>query len=443
MSAPGSALPEASSSAAPPEDPVAVATAFVKLLGDGKLTEASRRIVLPKGATIPESDLGRVWDESRGTRGAFRSIASATFEPHGKAKLVRVVAELEGGTLDVLVGVDDKGHVDRLRLLHAKARYATPPYVDATKITVSPAMIGEGALALPGTLVVPKGATKLPVAILIHGSGGGDRDESNDAGSRPFRDLAEGLASRGIAVLRWDKRSGDPVGLAALGKPLAELTVREEYFDDVGRAIETAKKIPGADPGAIVLVGHSMGAWLLPWLAKEHPEIARGVMLAGNARPMHTIVVPQLEHIARSNDGTIDPLEQAAIDDAKLQWKLAGDPSLPADTPASKLPFSQGALYWRSISSYDAVKTALAVETPLLILQGGRDYQVTEKDDFSLWKRALSKREHTRFGLYPDLNHAFVAGKGMATPDEYESSDGHVDPKVIEDLAAFILEPKP
>jgi len=73
----------------------------------------------------------------------------------------------------------------------------------------------------------------------------------------------------------------------------------------------------------------------------------------------------------------------------------------------------------------------------MLILQGGRDYQVTMQD-FDLWKTGLAGKKNVTMHSYPKLNHLFVAGEGPATPDEYQKP-GHVAVEPIEDIAAWIL----
>jgi len=80
---------------------------------------------------------------------------------------------------------------------------------------------------------------------------------------------------------------------------------------------------------------------------------------------------------------------------------------------------------------------AAQLAIPIAVLQGERDYQVTVADDLAAWKAALGKRKAVAFLTYPDANHAFVAGTGPATPAEY-SKPGHVEDKVIDDLATWV-----
>ena len=116
---------------------------------------------------------------------------------------------------------------------------------------------------------LPNGVENAPVAILVHGSGPQDRDESFGP-NRPFRDLAAGLATKGIAVLRYDKRTKRyPESFADLKNP----TVKEETVDDVSSAIEYLKYRPEIDGRRITVIGHSLGGMLAP----GSPRQSRGL----------------------------------------------------------------------------------------------------------------------------------------------------------------------
>jgi fermentation-respiration switch protein FrsA (DUF1100 family) len=99
-----------------------------------------------------------------------------------------------------------------------------------------------------------------------------------------------------------------------------------------------------------------------------------------------------------------------------------------------------GADYWIDLQGYYPSEAAKSIDRPLLILQGGRDYQVTVKD-FDGWKKALSGKDNVEFKLYPAHNHLLIPGKGKCTPAEYQIA-GHVDREVIEDIAAWIKKAK-
>ncbi|HTJ84750.1 MAG TPA: alpha/beta fold hydrolase [Polyangiaceae bacterium] len=434
-SAAGSAAP-ASATRSP--DHIAASRAFVEEMGRGDFAAAVKRIPAKDGKSVSPSDLESMWKSSLGDRGAFEAVTDVHKEPSGKSEIVRVVVRLSKGSMAVKVGYGADDVMSRFRILPSKPPYDAPSYVDESKLDNREIQIGKDALALPGTLTLPKGPGPWPVVVFVHGSGGGDRDESGEGGARPFRDIAEGLARKGFASIRWDKRTSDPDYVRALDIDVADFTVDHEYMNDIGAALELAKSTAELDPKKIYVIGHSMGGWLVPWLLERHTDIVGGIILAGNARHLLDLLPQQYEYLAKLDDGAIGPLEKLEIDKIKKQCKLARDPKLALDTPASDLPFGTGPKYWLGIQKYDAVATAKKLKQPLLILQGGRDYQVTEKEDLALWQSGLAKSGDVVAKVYPELNHAFVAGKGMATPEEYKTSNGHVDPRVVEDILGWL-----
>lgn len=115
------------------------------------------------------------------------------------------------------------------------------------------------------------------------------------------------------------------------------------------------------------------------------------------------------------------------------------DPRLSDAVPASDLPLGVSAHYWLDLRGYKPEEVAKTLKEPILILQGGRDYQVT-RADFEGWKQALSSKRNVVFKLYPELNHLFIAGEGKSTPTEYGKA-GHVSEQVINDIANWIGSP--
>src|SRR5262249_49102198 len=79
---------------------------------------------------------------------------------------------------------------------------ATRSDLPSREVKFAPAHRGE----LPGTLLLPKGRGPFPAVVFVHGSGPNDREEAV-GGTRVSRDLADGLADRGIASLRYEKRT--------------------------------------------------------------------------------------------------------------------------------------------------------------------------------------------------------------------------------------------
>jgi alpha-beta hydrolase superfamily lysophospholipase len=92
--------------------------------------------------------------------------------------------------------------------------------------------------------------------------------------------------------------------------------------------------------------------------------------------------------------------------------------------------------YWRSLKEIDPPAIAKKLAMPLLILQGGSDYQVTKKD-FDRWTSVLGDRKGVEFKWYPNLSHLFIVVEGQGKPGDYEKA-GHVSAEVVEDIAKWI-----
>ena len=441
--APSSSASQASSAAlnvnppnppAPAIDPGTIAKAFVEELGRADYNAAAKRFGPEVAKALSTDQLKDAWEKSIAPIGAFKSVGAVEASPRGEGIGVQVTAIHEKGTIKVKLGMK-VGYPLLYGVFFDKPKppYDPPKYAEQSKITATEVKVGSGKPALPGTLTVPKGAGPFPVVLLVHGSGPNDQDESIGP-NRPFRDLAEGLATKGVAVLRWDKR---PLHMGGIDVKPDDLTVKEEYLDDVAMAVAFAKTQPNLDPKRIFILGHSQGGWLLPWFLEQNPDVRGGISLAGNARHMLDVLVPQFEYLAKVDDDRIGPLEQVQIDGIKEKVAHAREKDLPRDKPKSELPLNIPAAYWLALASYDAPAVAKKVKQPLLFLNGGRDYQVTAQEDLELWKKSLAGRPDTETKVYPALNHLFIAGEGKSVPSEYEKA-GHVDAAVIDDVAKFV-----
>src|SRR5208282_2328616 len=155
---------------------------------------------------------------------------------------------------------------------------------------------GARGWPLPGTLTRPRGVASAPLLILVHGSGPNDRDETLGPNT-PFRDLAHGLASRGIAVLRYDKRT-----YAHKQKLIKEglnktITIKEEVIDDVLATLAKVRDLSGIDPDRIFVLGHSGGGSLAPVIAQRDGKLAGILLLAAGSRPVEEVLREQLNYV--------------------------------------------------------------------------------------------------------------------------------------------------
>jgi hypothetical protein len=375
--------------------------------------------------------------------GGFKKQAGTRREQLQGYEIVLVTCEFEKATLDARVVFDKAGKIAGLGFVPTAppAKYEPPAYADAAKFEETEIMVGSGEWALPGTLTMPKGAGPFPALILVHGSGPNDRDETLGP-NKPFKDLAWGLASRGIAVLRYDKRS-KVHGKRILADPKLEaaITVKEETIEDAVAAAALLQKAKGIDPKRVFILGHSQAGFLMPRiaLAAEPLGIAGFISMAGLTRPLDDTILRQMNYMrflageAASSEEETKRIKDVEAAVAKVK-ALTG-----ADRGSTAKILGAMPSYWLDLRGYDPAETAKSVKKPMLFLQGGRDYQV-QKVDLDNWQAALKGRKDAEFKYYPKLNHLFFAGEGVITPLEYVQKHGSVAEEVVTDIAAFIAK---
>jgi dienelactone hydrolase len=296
-------------------------------------------------------------------------------------------------------------------------------------------IVGEnGEYPLNGILSLPDDLSdKVPAVVMVHGSGSSNMDEKVMK-LTPFKDLAEGLCRYGIASLRYDKRTFVH-GRKMLKKTI---TVKEETIDDALMAIEILKNDQRIDKDRIYILGHSMGAMLSPRIDAEGGDAKGLIMMAGTPYRLEDIVIRQLKQASQSSSlmkligklelrifgKKFDNLYQLSEEEA-MKKKFAGSTTL---------------YYFQEMGRKTAADYLLESDKPVLIMQGGKDFQVLADDDFAKFKTILAGRPNTVFRLYPELNHCFVQAMYsdiLKVSKEY-STERHISDEVIKDIADFI-----
>lgn len=317
--------------------------------------------------------------------------------------------------LRLLVTFNADNKVSGLRLLSVppEEKPLVAPF-DSVHLEESPIEVVSGNYKLPGTLTRPKGKTHLPIIILVHGSGPQDRDGSIGP-NKIYRDIAWGLAAKGIAVLRYDKRTY-VYGKASVpeGK---EITPDEEVVEDAVSACQLAASLPFIDKRKVFIAGHSLGGLLAPLIATRCPSVTGLILLAAPSRPQDDILKEQIRYLGSLNGNTDEKLLAQQYQQIK-----AAAPQI----------------YWDYLDKYAPVMTACSLSVPMLFLQGERDYQVTMQD-FSMWKLGMFGKTNATFQSYPTLNHCFMEGTGKSTPMEY-NHPARVYGKVMEDIAKWVTQ---
>ena len=385
-------------------------------------------------AAIDEARLRAIFPAVIVQAGAYKGLEGIRTELRGPNRVVFVTCAFERNQVDVAVAFDGSGRITGLRLFPVvapAASYSPPSYVDPAAFRDEPITVDAGGWPLPGTLTVPVGAGPFPAIVLVHGSGPSDRD-ATAGGSRVFRDLAEGLATQGIAVLRYDKRTRVHAARIAA---LTSFTSKEEVVDDAVAAVRLLRSRKEIRADRVFVLGHSFGGMMAPRIAAAGPGVAGLVILAGNVRSLEQAILDQTRYLANL-DGAVSADEQSQIDAAV---KLVADARTlkASDPPLGVGAVSAPASYWLDLRGYDPAAAAATLTQPVLVLQGERDYQVTMADDFAAWRRALGARPNAQLKSYPLLNHRMIAGAGPSQPAEY-LAPGHVDVEVVRDIAAWI-----
>lgn len=414
---------------------------FLELMNAGEIETAYALFDSSVQSALTVDQLSSAWTDLLAQLGGFQAVESTQFV--ADQNLVVITTQFGLGTFNVLVNFAPEGSVVGFFIQPAEApttpEFSTPPYADADAYTEIDVTIGEGTdYPLPGTLTLPANVDgPVPAVVIVHGSGPNDRDGTLGA-TKPYRDLAWGLAAQGIAVLRYDKRTliyGAQMSTAEMGSVYAEM------IDDAVLAVALLRQTDGIDPERVFVLGHSLGGQFAPLIASEAPEVA-GVIIAAGATAGETLsqtIVRQVTYLVGA-DGDISVQEQAALDETIAL--AAQIDALTPDSDPTTMIMGAPAAYWLEVNSYDMPAATLAIAQPILVVQGQRDYQATV-DQVDAWQAAIGDRPNTTVITYPCVNHALVqfadgaCEPGLGTPADYEVA-GNVFAGLIDDIAAWI-----
>jgi len=419
------------------------ARALVEQLARGEYAQAHGSFDEQMQAALPEEQMSGLWESLEQQAGVYEEIVDTRTSVEQEFRVVYVVSQFRDGPIDVKVVFGPDGRVSGLFFLPVGADesrsekaqgYNPPGYVVESSFSEEEVTVGAPDWPLPGTLTLPEGDGPFPAVVLVHGSGPSDRDETIGP-NRPFRDLAWGLASHGIAVLRYEKRTKEHAQRAAEQE---DFGVDEETVDDAVSALELLKAREQINGDQIYVLGHSLGAFLAPRIAVQAGEAGVEpdglILLAPAARPLEDLIYGQSLYLAEL-DGEVSAEEQAQLDELEQQIGAVRQGDKTAE--ASELPLGVPASYWRSLEGYDPLAVAGQLDQPILALFGERDYQVTEQDE-SAWRSAFADEGRVHIEQLANLNHLFMSGSGPSSPAEYEQAD-NVDLLVIQRVSAWIL----
>jgi len=244
---------------------------------------------------------------------------------------------------------------------------------------------------LAGTLTLPKGASRAkPVGaiVTVTGSGPQDRDEAIGLpGFQPFRQIADSLGRRGIAVLRMDDRGTGASGGTFKGSTSAD------FAEDVRAALAYLRTRPEIRADRLGVLGHSEGAIIAPMVAEKEPGLRAIMLLAGIAQPGRTALHFQIKN-GYERDTKLTSEKRAEL--------IAAIPSR-IDSMGAADPWMKFFL------THDPAATMRRVKTPVLIITGSRDQQAVPAE-VALMEAAFKEggNKDVTARVLPDLNHLFV-----------------------------------
>jgi hypothetical protein len=369
----------------------------------GTLDAAGQRLRLL--VTVTKSEAG-VYSGKLNSLDQGATIAIDTFTLDGnavrweiKSPAIVFAGILNGDGTELTGTFTQGGQQFPLTLKRSEPAAATPPKprpdysapADAPYIAEEVVVMTPAGHTLAGTLTLPKSASRTqPVSaiVTVTGSGPQDRDENIGLpGFRPFRQIADSLSRRAIAVLRMDDRGTGASGGTFKGSTSAD------FAEDVRAGLAYLRTRPEIRADRLGVLGHSEGALIAPMVADKEPTLRAIVLLAGIAQPGRIALDFQLKNMIEHNTKLTPEMRDSQIAEipTRIDAMMAADP------------------WMKFFLTYDPAPTMRRVKTPVLILTGSRDQQAVPAQ-VALQEAAFKDGGNTDVTarVLPDLNHLFV-----------------------------------
>jgi pimeloyl-ACP methyl ester carboxylesterase len=401
---------------------------FVTLLDAGEMDAAYDLVSDSFETQLPPGDMAQFWDEQIAIFGSIEEFRSVEYRGERADGLATVLirAKLTDRAVAFQYAFRD-GEIAEF-LATPASEWVQPDYVDPAAFSESTLTLdGPGGCELGATLSVPESDGEVPGVVLVHGSGDQGRDQTAGP-NRTFRELAQGLASQGIAVLRYDQRT------VACEVDRTAATIDDIVIDDAVTAVERLRSHTRVS--GVSVAGHSLGGRLAP-LVVDRADAAGLVMLAPLAEPVHEAIVRQRRYLL-TLDGELSERDEDALASTEALAEQIRTLDIGENETINLGGGSRGRPFWKTLQAYDHTETAAELDVPILLIQGGRDYLVTVEDDLPIWKNALGNGPNVSIEVFEDLNHRFQPGDGPADPSEWTEPENPVDERVIDRIAEYL-----
>lgn len=413
-------------------NPEAIAKQFIEKLSNGEYEIAYNYFdnIVKNQFKLPQ--LEGLWQMLKALHGDFESITNVEGSNYLDNRIVILTTSFNLSIVKFRIVVNADGLIIGFVIdsVTSKKPYSPPEYADTTNIIEIPTEFGEEGFKLKGIITIPKNKDNYPLLILVHGSGPQDMDESFGP-NKIFKDIALGLASKGIAVFRYEKRTkvhGEKIG--------TDIDIDKETVDDAVLAVKHISEQKSINPTKIFLLGHSLGGYMAPKIAQRAKELSGIILMAGSLSPLEDLILMQIRYLAEIK-GEPSQEEIDNINKISRQREFLKKSNLADDTPVDSLPLGVPPSYWRSLRNYQPDIVAKQIDTPMLVLQAEMDYQVPQSE-FEKWGKALSGRKNTDFVMLKGLNHLFMKSEHKGYEDYFK--EGHVSNDLIQTVGDWILK---
>lgn len=310
--------------------------------------------------------------------------------------------------------------------------YEPPAYADEDAFTEHEVTIDAGDVALDGLLTVPEGRTPVPGVVLVHGAGVHDPDGTVE-NSKVLKDISLGLASKGVASLRYEKR------LANHEVPDDALTLDTVVTDDAVAAVDRLATFDDVHEDSLFVAGHSQGGMCAPRIADRHGGLAGVVNLDGSPEPN---LPPENADIIRYEfeiDGDLDEEQAAQVEEDRETLRRIADGEFDDD----EMIMGRPGVWHRCLREYDPVSTASGLHIPTLALmtfsadeEAQPELAAFFRNRYENWRNA-DHPEGSHVECYMNLDHYFQSITPPTTPLSLYFG-GNVAETVIDDLNEWI-----
>ncbi len=353
--------------------------------------------------------------------------STQSVEQQGYQVFIRIVKTTKG-FIRLTVSVDKENKIAGFFVAPAPDPRKKVAYIKEADFEEKVVKFGKEGWELDAVLAIPNHKASYPVIILVGGSGPTDMNGTIGANT-PYKDIAQGLASSGIGVLRYNKRTAQyPSRIAdALSEDKSLLEV--EYIEDIIEAIKFVSEYKEAD--AIILAGHSLGGTLVPQVAANSEAVDGLILLAPGVRRLAQISLDQNRYVKEYANITDDQMAQV-----EAFFNMILNHELPEDYPIQS---GMTAGYYYECDNYRPIDDLEQYRKPVLVLQGEEDFQVTMADDFIPLREAFGQRDSFTFVSFEALNHLFIKTEKdvFHWTDEYDKP-GFVDDDLIMTIVDWV-----